>query len=237
MIKIVNLKKKYNNKIFIKNLNTKILSGEITLLCGRNGAGKSTLMKSISGLINYSGRIHIDRHNNRSIIAKKKLGYIPETPEIYEDLTLWDHIEFTARIYKVDDWKYKAKKLCEEFNLLEHKDKLGDELSKGMLQKTSIIMTLIYNPDVLLIDEPFVGLDPQSIDQLKKYMLKYKKHHKTLMVSTHILDSMNLIWDRAIILDKGQILDDIHYKELNGKQLSKYFLELTSGNKGIDKDE
>ncbi|MBS4534845.1 ABC transporter ATP-binding protein [Clostridium sp. D2Q-14] len=237
MIKIVNLNKRYNNKVFMKDINTKISSGEITLLCGRNGAGKSTLMKCISGLINYSGEIQIDSHNNKSIISKRKLGYIPETPEIYEDLTVWDHIEFNARIYKIDDWKSKAEKLCKDFNLLAHKDKLGTELSKGMLQKTNIIMTLIHNPDTLLIDEPFVGLDPQSIDQLKKYMLMYKNHHKTLIVSTHILDSMNLIWDRAIILGEGQILSDIRYEELNSRQLSEYFLELTDGSKGIDKNE
>lgn len=237
MIKIINLKKRYNNKIFMRDFNARILSGEITLLCGKNGAGKSTLMKIISGLINYSGEIQIDNYNNRSIVSKRKLGYIPETPEIYEDLTVWDHIEFNARIYKIDDWKPKAEKLCEDFNLLDHKDKLGIELSKGMLQKTNIIMTLIHDPDILLIDEPFTGLDPQSINKLMKYMLMYKKHHKTLVVSTHILDSMNLIWDRAIILDEGQILSDIRREDLNGMQLSKYFLGLTDDSKGIDKNE
>ena len=175
MIELNNVTKKYGKLVANDSISFTVNPGEISILAGPNGAGKSTLIKCIAGLLKFKGDILIEGYENKSMEAKKMLGYIPEVPVLYDMLTAWEHMEFIARAYSLENWKEDAKKLFERFELVDKKDKLGNELSKGMQQKVSICCGILPGPKVLLFDEPFVGLDPHAIKKLKKMINEIKK--------------------------------------------------------------
>ena len=180
--------------------------GSTALLVGPNGAGKSTLFKSIMGLLRYDGRIELNGQPTKSVAAKQQLGYVPELPALYPLLTVWEHMEFTARLYKVEDWQERAKMLLERFEMSDKLDKLGSELSKGMQQKVSICTALLPKPALVLFDEPMIGLDPHAIKELKAVFQELKSEGSSLFISTHILDSVDEIWDYVMIMMNGELV-------------------------------
>ena len=231
MISVKNLTKKYNNVEVVKKINFFVNSGEIAVLIGPNGAGKSTTIKSITGLLKYDGDIEIDGHKNKTIEAKKIFSYVPEIPSMYDLLTVYEHMEFVAAAYGVKDYKDKAEELLKRFELDDKRDKLGKELSKGMQQKVSICTALITNPKVILFDEPLVGLDPKAIKELKTMFVELKKQGVSIIISTHILDSVNEIYDRILIMKAGEIVFSSTRDELKQKNesLEDIFFEVTEG--------
>ncbi|MEG1180851.1 MAG: ABC transporter ATP-binding protein, partial [Oscillospiraceae bacterium] len=166
MIDIQHVTKKYGKTVANNDISFSVGDGEIAVLIGPNGAGKSTLIKCIVGLLRFKGSIEIDGFENKSLEAKKLLGYVPEMPAIYDLLTVSEHIDFIRRAYRMDDDGF-GRQILERLELWDKKDKLGKELSKGMQQKLSIACTLVHRPKIVIFDEPMVGLDPHAIKELK----------------------------------------------------------------------
>ena len=220
MLKVNNLGKKYHKFEAVKNVSFSVEDGSITILLGPNGAGKSTVIKSIAGLLKYTGSIEIKNFPNKSIEAKREFSYVPESPSLYELLTVEEHINFIAKAYNIEDYKDKAEELLERFDMIDKKDKLGKELSKGMQQKVSIICGLITDPNLILFDEPMIGLDPKAIKELKSMFLELREKGKSIIISTHIIDSIVDIWDNALIMKDGEIIFKGSKEELNTKNES-----------------
>ncbi len=232
MINISHLTKKYNRFKANDNLSFTVNDGEIAVLAGPNGAGKSTAIKCIAGLLRFEGEIEICGYNNKSIEAKKILGYIPEIPAPFELLTIWEHMEFIARAYHLENWEERANDLIHRMELDSRKNKLGKELSKGMQQKISICCALLISPKALLFDEPFVGLDPHAIKELKSMLLELKAQGISIIISTHMLDSVNEFWDRVFIMMDGRIEAERERQmvEESGENLEELFFNITERN-------
>lgn len=234
MLEVKNVTKRYGKNVACNDVSFTLEPGSLTVLLGPNGAGKSTIIKSIIGFLKYDGSITINGVNNKSVEARKVLGYIPEMPSLYPTLTVIEHMEFIARAYKLTDYKDRINMLLERFELDDKRKKFGDELSKGMQQKLNICLGLLPDPDLILLDEPLVGLDPHAIKELKNYIEELRKAGKTLFISTHIIDSVDMLWDRTIIMQNGQIKANVTRSEVDasGKSLEDLFFEVTEG---IDK--
>ena len=204
MLKVNAVSKKYGKVLANDNISFDIASGEIAVLIGPNGAGKSTIIKCITGLLRFDGEITIDSLKNKSKEAKALIGYIPEMPAVYDMLTVGEHLQFMLRAYNMTDDGY-GDALLERFELLDKKDKLGKELSKGMQQKLSICCALVHRPKVVIFDEPMVGLDPHAIKQLKDIFVELKNQGASVLISTHMLDSVETFWDTAYIMVGGKL--------------------------------
>ena len=235
MLEITNLTKSYKKFDAVKNLNLFIEEGDIGVLAGPNGAGKSTTIKSIAGLLRYKGEIKIGGYSNKSIEGKKLFSYVPELPGLFPLLTVREHIHFMARAYGIKDYEDYAEELFEIFDLSDKTEKFGSELSKGMQQKLSICCALITKPKLILFDEPMIGLDPKAIKKLKDIMLELKLQGVSMLVSTHLLSSVEDLWDRIVIMDKGNIVLSKTKKELENElkdsdeTLEDIFFKVTEG--------
>lgn len=232
MLEVNNLTKKYGKTVAVDSICFKVEPGEIGVLLGPNGAGKSTTIKSIAGLLRFDGNIKICQMNNKSIEAKKVFGYVPETPALYEVLTVYEHLIFTARAYKLEDgWEDLANKLLAQFDLDDKKDKIGRELSKGMQQKVSICCALLIRPKVIMLDEPMIGLDPKAIKELKKILIDLKKEKCSILLSTHMIDSIEELWDRILIMNEGKFacIRTREEVEKNNESIEDIFFAFTEG--------
>lgn len=209
-LKIENLQAGYGNMPVLKDINLTVNSGEMVGLIGLNGAGKSTTIKNIIGLLHpYSGKISIDELTLEKNLAdyRKKIGYIPETPILYEELTLKEHLEITCMAYDlpIEETMEKAASLLDLFRLSNRLDWLPINFSKGMKQKVMVVTALMVNPSLLIIDEPFLGLDPIAIHDLLELLQEKKNQGAAILMSTHILATAEKYCDRFIILHEGQI--------------------------------
>lgn len=229
MVEVHHLTKKYGKVNAADDLNFVLPDGSITVMLGPNGAGKSTALKSIIGFLRYQGQIYVDGQPNKSVAAKRILGYVPEMPALYPNLTVAEHLEFIARAYRLKDYTEYAQELLDRFELTDKKKKFGDELSKGMQQKLSICCALLPRPKILLFDEPMIGLDPHAIKELKSIFRQLRNEGCSLLVSTHIIDSVDDLWDKAIIMQSGRVLAQVEREELvtQGKTLEDVFFALT----------
>ena len=204
MLKVNAVTKKYGKVLANDNISFDIADSEIAVLIGPNGAGKSTIIKCITGLLRFDGEITIDGLGNKTTDAKKLIGYIPEMPAVYDMLTVGEHLQFMLRAYNMPDDGY-GDELLTRFELIDKKDKLGKELSKGMQQKLSICCALVHRPKVVIFDEPMVGLDPHAIKQLKEMFKELKSSGANVLISTHMLDSVENFWDTAYIMVGGKL--------------------------------
>lgn len=235
MLEVTGLIKKYDKQNAVNNVTFSLHGGEVVGLLGPNGAGKSTTMKCIVGLLRKtSGEILIGGHDHLSVPAKKLFSYIPETPSVYDLLTVKEHLQFIAQAYKVDKWKEKASQWMEIYDLSDKQDKLGRDLSKGMRQKVSICCALLPDPQVLFFDEPMIGLDPKAIKNTKRIFKELKENGKTILVSTHLIDSVETIADRIMIMKDGNIIGNdtlsslkAQFSATDDSSLEDLFLELT----------
>lgn len=236
MLQVSNVTKKYGKTIACDNLSFDLMPGTLTVLLGPNGAGKSTIMKSVIGFLKYSGTITVNGYANKTPEARRILGYIPELPSLYPTLTVGEHMEFIARAYKLSNYKERIDMLLERFELTDKRKKFGDELSKGMQQKLNLCLGLLPDPDIILLDEPMIGLDPHAIKELKQFIEEERQAGKTMLISTHIIDSVDMMWDRTIIMQNGQIKANVSKEEIDstGKTLEELFFEVTEG---VDKEE
>lgn len=203
--------------------------GQVTILLGPNGAGKSTAIKCIMGLLRYRGEITVCGKPNKTLEAKAALGYVPEVPSLYDLLTVGEHMELMARAYRLTGYEAYAQELLERFELKDKESKLARELSKGMQQKVSICCALLHRPKIVVFDEPLVGLDPHAIKEIKKTFSELRGEGRSVLISTHIIDSVQDIWDKAVILSQGSILRELtrEQAEAEGVSLEDAFFRLT----------
>ena len=231
MLSVNNVTKKYGKVIANENISLQIADGQIAVLLGPNGAGKSTIIKSIIGFLKYQGSVTVDGLLNKSIEAKSIMGYIPEIPSLYPNLTVDEHMEFVARAYKLDNYKEYKEELLRRFELDDKRKKFGDELSKGMQQKLSICCGLLPKPKLILFDEPMIGLDPHAIKELKSMLLELKQQGVSILVSTHMIDSIEELWDTTYIMMKGRVAAVVERDKIaqGDKSLEDIFFEITEG--------
>lgn len=231
MLKAEHVTKKYRKTTAVNDVSFALEPGSVTVLLGPNGAGKSTLFKSIIGFLKYSGEITLDGILNKTPEARARMGYIPEMPALYPNLTVREHLEFLARAYKLKDYAKRADQLLEDFELADKSRKFGDELSKGMQQKLNLCLGLLPDPEVVIMDEPMIGLDPHAIRKLKEIIEYERSTGKTVLVSTHIIDSVDMLWDRVLIMKEGVLRADMTKNELDqtGNTLEQLFFDITEG--------
>ena len=237
MIKLIDLTKRYNRIVAVDHINLEVKSGSIMGFLGPNGAGKTTTVKMMAGLLKPTeGRIML---NDIDLIkepskAKKITGYIPDRPFLYEKLTGQEFLEFIAGLYRLDHSSVKARidALLDRFELLEFKDELIESYSHGMKQRLVMCSALLHDPDILIIDEPMVGLDPRAARMVKDMFRRLAKSGKTIFVSTHSLDVAEEISDEIAIIDYGKIvatgtMDELRKKAGIDGSLEDIFLRLT----------
>lgn len=205
MILIQNLSKRYGKFLANDDISLGVEPGELTVLLGPNGAGKSTLIKSVCGLLRFQGSVTIGGFHNRSLEAKRLLGYVPEMPVLYPMLTVYEHLEFIAKAYRLQNWQGLAEELLHRFELADKTDKLGKELSKGMQQKVSVCCALLPQPRAVILDEPLVGLDPHGIREIKAMITDLKNSGCALLISTHIIESVEEDWDVTYMMKEGRV--------------------------------
>ena len=230
MIEVRNMSKKYGKLVANDNIDLSVGRGELAVLLGPNGAGKSTLIKSVCGLLRFQGAITIDGYENHTIEAKRLLGYVPEFPVLYPMLTVAEHLEFIAKAYRLKAWEERGEALLRRFELDDKRMKLGKELSKGMQQKVSVCCALLPQPQAVVMDEPLVGLDPHGIRELKAVIAKLRKNGCALLISTHMIESVEEEWDVTYIMVNGRIARVCHRNELAvGQSLEDVYFTITEG--------
>lgn len=227
MLEVIGITKKYGKTIAANDVSFAVPDGRIGILLGPNGAGKSTVIKSIAGLLKYKGSVRIQGIDSREREAKKCFAYVPELPFMYEALTVREHIEFISRAYGVTPTEEEIAALFDRFELTDKQQKLGNELSKGMMQKVSICCALIIKPKVILLDEPMVGLDPAAIKELKLVIKELKEEGCTVLISTHMLEMVKDLWDVTFVMDQGHVLGTYVKENLQEKDLEELFFKVT----------
>ena len=232
MIEIQNVTKKYGDKKALKNVSFEVGNGEIFAFIGHNGAGKTTLIKAIMGIHDFDeGDILINGKSIKKepVACKKEMAYVPDNPELYENMKAIDFINFICDMYEIpqDEREKNIKKYAKAFEIEENLGDVISSFSHGMKQKVALIAALSHNPKVLVMDEPFVGLDPKAVFDMKEIMKKMVKDGKTIFFSTHILDVAEKLCTRVAIIKKGELVKVGSMRTVKGdKSLEKIFLEL-----------
>lgn len=227
MLDVIGLSKKYGKTLAVDNVSFDIQNGMVGVLIGPNGSGKSTTIKSIAGLLKYTGEIKINNLENKTLEAKKVFGYVPEIPAMFPLLTVREHIIYIMKAYGLEIDNEKIDNLLKRFELTDKQDKLGDELSKGMMQKVSLCCALIIEPEVIMFDEPMVGLDPKAIKELKVIIKELKEKNCTILISTHMLEMVEDIWDMMILMKEGRKIGQYYKDQMGDKDLEELFFDLT----------
>ncbi len=227
MLEVMNVTKKYGKTLAADDVSFCVPDGKVGILLGPNGAGKSTVIKSIAGLLRYKGGIRIQGINSWQMEAKKQFAYVPELPNMYEALTVKEHIEFIRRAYNSSITDEEVQQLLVRFELDDKVNKLGNELSKGMMQKVSILCALVIKPQVIMLDEPMVGLDPAAIKELKEVILELRDQGCTVLISTHMLEMVKELWDITFIMDKGHIKGTYTREAVGNEDLEELFFQVT----------
>ncbi|WP_195940393.1 ABC transporter ATP-binding protein [Romboutsia sp. 1001713B170131_170501_G6] len=236
VIEIKDLRMNYGQKEVLKGINLNIDRGNIIGYIGSNGAGKSTTIKILLGLVKgYSGSVYIfgkdiEDINNK---YKNKIGYVPEVAKVYESLTAKEYLTFIGQVYGLSYEKSdeKARKLMKILKIEHAYESRLSSFSKGMKQKVVIISSMLHNPDILFLDEPLSGLDANSVLLIKEILYKLKQEGKTIFYSSHIMEVVEKISDRIILLDRGNIVADGNFEEIKNTNfdgsLEEIFNQLT----------
>ena len=227
------LTKRYANVTAVSDLSFRADRGSILALLGPNGAGKTTTLLCLAGLVRPDqGRVFFDGRE-LGPDRGRSIALIPETPEVYPMLTVWEHLVFVAKSCRLPgDWMARGRDLLERLGMTESRDTLGSELSKGMRQKTLIAATVLVRAPALLLDEPMIGLDPRGQRELRSILLDLKAQNTAVVVSTHLLESAETISDRVVILKSGKSvaegsIDQLRSGGESGRSLEDLFLEIT----------
>lgn len=234
-IVVENLSKRYASPV-LKNINFSVNTGEIIGYIGPNGAGKSTTIKILTGLIyDFEGNANVLGLDVRKepIEVKKRVGYIPENASLYDTLTPLEYLEFVGNLHGLDNGliKRKSTDLLAVFGLAASKDDRMTTFSKGMRQKVLLIAGMLHNPSILFLDEPLSGLDANAVILVKEILSQLKQAGKTIFYSSHIMDVVEKISDRIMIINKGEMIANGSFSELNAQaqsgSLEQLFTELT----------
>ncbi len=232
MLEIKNLTKKYGEKVAVDDLTLTVQTGQICAFIGHNGAGKTTTLKAIAGILNFEqGEIKIDGIDVKQspLEAKQILAYLPDNPDLYDYLTGIEYLNFIANIFKLSTEERKAKieTYAKRIGIFDALQNQISTYSHGMKQKLALVSALIHSPHLLLLDEPFVGLDPISSHEMKLIMKEMAKNGATIFYSTHVLDVAEKICDQVAIIKQGKLVVFGKMEEVKGMQsLENVFLEL-----------
>lgn len=234
MIKLTNYSKSYDGKVLtVKNVNLHVAPNEIFGFIGHNGAGKTTTLKSIIGIHDYNGAILIDgaELKDNLVSSKEKMAYIPDNPDIYEGLTGIQYINFICNLYNVDSTQRQKhiEKYSREFEMTNELNNQISTYSHGMKQKISLIAALSHSPKILIMDEPFVGLDPKASFTLKNIMKEFCSAGNSIIFSTHVLEVAQNLCGKIAIIKRGEIILQGNTEELTkDKSLEEIFMEQTN---------
>ena len=231
MITISNLTKKYGDKYALDNISFNVKKGEVLGFLGPNGAGKSTTMNIITGYISYTdGSVNIDGYDilENPIEVKKKIGYLPEIPPLYLDMVVWDYLEFVYELKKIktEDEKSHIQQVIDMVKIDNVKNRKIANLSKGYRQRVGLAGALIGDPEILILDEPTVGLDPKQIIEIRNVIKELGKE-KTVILSSHILSEISAVCDRVIIINKGKLVAIDTPENLENKVSNKNCIYVT----------
>ena len=241
MLEIVGLTKRYKNSNFysVKNLNLTLNEGEIFGFLGKNGAGKSTTIKCLTGILPFDeGTIKVCGYDiqKNPIEAKLNIGYVPDNHAVYENLTGREYVNYMGNIYRVpkDIIEERIEKFANLFSMSHAIDNQIRSYSHGMKQKICIIAALIHNPKFWVLDEPLMGLDPQSTFEIREYMKEHKRQGNCVFFSSHNIDMVEKLCDRVAIMNRGQLMEIIDVKKFMAESsvpLETYFLNMTKDSK------
>lgn len=233
MLRIENLTKTYGDKVAVDSLSLHIKPGEIYGFIGHNGAGKTTTIKSCCGILNFdAGEIYVDGHSIKEepLAAKRKLAYIPDNPDLYEFMSAIKYLNFVADIYQIDK-KTREQRIAKYADMFSITAELGQNInsySHGMKQKLAIISALIHEPKLIIMDEPFVGLDPKASHLLKGTMREMCDEGCAIFFSTHVLDVAEKLCDKVAIIKSGKLIANGTMEDIKGDaSLESVFLETT----------
>jgi len=201
--------KSYERVVAVEGLSFAVMPGQILGLLGPNGAGKTTTMRAICGIIPPThGRLMVAGHDVVAdpIRAKQQLAYVPDDPHLFEALTVWEHLEFTASVYRVQNFEARAETLLTQFELLEKRNTTAQELSRGMRQKVAICCAYLHGPKAVLFDEPLTGLDPRGIRTMKQSVRDRAASGSAILISSHLLALVEDLCTHLLILHHGRRL-------------------------------
>tara|TARA_B100000902_G_C27116591_1_gene816416 strand:- start:7 stop:708 length:702 start_codon:yes stop_codon:yes gene_type:complete len=229
---IEKVNKSYSQKKALDNISFEIKKGEIVGFLGPNGAGKSTLMKIITCYLKQdNGKIlvcNLDTQEN-DLLVKSKIGYLPEHNPLYKGMYIKEYLSFVGEIYKIDNLENRIKEIIKQTGLSPEKNKKIGSLSKGYKQRVGLAAALIHNPEILILDEPNTGLDPNQLIEIRNLIQEVGKE-KTVLLSTHIMQEVDKMCNRVMIINKGKIVDDqlVSNYQKKGVDLEEHFRKLTS---------
>lgn len=235
IISIRNLKKSYGDKQVLKGINLEIYPGQVIGYIGPNGAGKSTTVKVLTGLISdFEGDVLMYNQSiKEDIVAiKSQIGYVPENAEIYEVLTPLEYLDFVGKLYGMEEDKIaeRAMKLLTAFGIGGNADQRMDTFSKGMRQKVLLISGIIHNPKIIILDEPLSGLDANAVIMVKELIALLAKEGKTIFYCSHMMDVVEKVSDRILLIANGEIIADGSFEDLKAggdETLERIFAKLT----------
>ena len=231
-LEIKNVSKRYGDQQALIDVSFSLKKGDIVGFLGPNGAGKTTLMKMITSILKQdSGVITINGYNTQTnkISTKRQIGYLAENNPLYKDMLVTEYLDFIASLYKIDNKKDKVKEIINKTGLNEEIKKRIEELSKGYKQRVGIAAALVHDPNVLILDEPTTGLDPNQLVEIRKLIQEIGKE-KIVLLSTHILQEIPKICNHIIIIHKGKIVENAKMQDLikTKNNLEKHFQKLTA---------
>lgn len=209
VIRVYQYHKAYGDTVAVHDLTFDVMPGQIVGMLGPNGAGKTTTMRALAGIIPPTrGRLLVAGHDvvTDAVAAKHTLAYVPDDPRLFESLSVDEHIFFTARAYGIRDYEERAEALLRHFELDDKRDKLAQELSRGMRQKVAIVCAYLYRPRAILFDEPLTGLDPRAIRNLKQSIRDEAADGVGIVVSSHLLDLVEDLCTDLLVMHEGQRL-------------------------------
>ena len=199
--------KAYGDQLAVDQLSFQVRAGEVYGMVGPNGAGKTTTLRALTGIIPLSGgtmKVNGYDVDLNPLSVKQRTAYVPDDPQLFNDLTVHEHFAFTASVYGVDDWTAKMENLLSRFDLLDKVNARASDLSRGMRQKLAISCAYLYEPAALLLDEPMTGLDPQGIRMLKNSIVEQAERGAAIIISSHLLAMVEDICSHVLVLKEGQ---------------------------------
>ena len=240
MLEINNFSKFYGDKKIVDNLSISVQSGDIYGFIGANGAGKTTTIKAVLGIHNFeNGSITIDGHSIKKepVICKKMMAYIPDNPDLYEHMTGFQYINFIADLFEISTEirRERIRKYSDLFEMTKYLSGMISSYSHGMKQRTAIISALVHSPKLLILDEPFVGLDPKAAFLLKKVMHECVSDGGAIFFSTHVLDVAEKLCNKIAIIKNGKLIASGNTEEVKGdKTLETFFMEVQDNEQNFD---
>jgi len=216
MIEVQGLTRHYGNVVAVEDLNFHIKQGEVVGFLGPNGAGKTTTMRMLTGYLPpTAGTAHVAGYDvfTQSLEARRHIGYMPETVPLYPEMTVWSYLDFMARLRRVPNRDEAIERALETCHVTDKADEIIGHLSKGYRQRVGLAQALLHDPEVLILDEPTIGLDPKQIIEVRS-LIKELGQERTIILSTHILPEVSQVCNRVLIINQGHIVADATPEEL-----------------------